>query len=226
VNKKTLIQALVLSIASLTSLCASAAFTLNATRYVYQEGQRNIAVQVTNNSGDLYGGQVWIDNASEQDQGVYFTPAPAFFKAGAGQKQLIRILKISPFLPKDKESIFWLNVQEIPPKGNGEGNSLAIALNTRVKMIYRPQTIAAGREKAEERLMVHGQVLKNPTPYYFAITDVKVNGRTLQLKKSIISKLGMMTPLSEINLGKVPKGIIEIEALDDYGAARKYTLVQ
>ncbi|MHC9060966.1 fimbrial chaperone [Pantoea sp. y20] len=224
VNKKTLLQALVLTIASLTSVYASAAFTLNATRYIYQEGQRNIAVQVTNNSGDLYGGQVWIDNSAAEDQGVYFTPAPAFFKAGAGQKQLIRILKISPSLPIEKESLFWLNVQEIPPKGNSEGNSLAIALNTRVKMIYRPQAIAAGREKAESLLVRDGQTLKNPTPYYFAITGVKVNGKMLQLKKSVISQLGMMAPFSEVNMGKIPEGKTEVEVLDDYGATRKYII--
>lgn len=44
-------------------------------------------------------------------------------------------------LPKDRESLFWLNVQEVPPKPevkDGEGSVLAMAMNTRVKLIYRP----------------------------------------------------------------------------------------
>lgn len=220
-NKKGFFT-LALCVASLISGYASAAFTLNATRYIYAEGQRNIAVQVTNNSPTLYGGQVWIDNAIPQDQGVYFTPAPAFFKAGAGQKQLIRILNVSPSLVKDKESLFWLNVQEIPPKGNSEGNNLAIALNTRVKMIYRPSAIAAGREKAESRLQVQGKILKNPTPYYFAITGVRVNGRALTLNKLVMSQLGKMAPFSEVILGQQLNGKVEVETLDDYGASVTY----
>ena len=48
---------------------------------------------------------------------------------------------------------------------------LAVALNTQVKLIYRPKILAEKREDAEKSLTYSGSVLKNPTPYYFCINS-------------------------------------------------------
>ncbi|TLJ01143.1 fimbrial chaperone protein, partial [Escherichia sp. E3659] len=92
-----------------------AAFVLNGTRFIYDENKKNITFEVTNNAGQMYGGQVWVDNTSEGN-GIYMVPQPPFFKVGAKQKQIIRIMKTDSSLPTDRESLFWLNVQEVPPK--------------------------------------------------------------------------------------------------------------
>lgn len=114
---------------------AMAAFTLNGTRFIYEEGKKNIPVGVTNNSDDTYGGQVWVDNVS-QGSGVYMVPTPPFFRLDPKQTQIVRIMNPdSSSLPKDRESLFFLNVQEIPPKPKDDGNHLAVAMNTRVKLI-------------------------------------------------------------------------------------------
>lgn len=71
------------------------------------------------------------------------------------QKQIIRIIKTDTNLPKERESLFWLNVQEIPPKPeakDGDGSMLAIAMNNRVKLIYRPTAIKDSRQDAEKQL--------------------------------------------------------------------------
>ena len=47
-----------------------AAFVLNGTRFIYEEGKKNISFEVTNNAEKTYGGQVWIDNTNQND-GVY-----------------------------------------------------------------------------------------------------------------------------------------------------------
>ncbi|ENM2172647.1 fimbria/pilus periplasmic chaperone, partial [Escherichia coli] len=101
-----------------------AAFVLNGTRFIYEEGKKNVSFEVTNNADKTYGGQVWIDNTN-QGNGVYMVPQPPFFKVGAKQKQVIRIINTDSNLPKDRESLFWLNVQEVPPKPevkDGEGS--------------------------------------------------------------------------------------------------------
>jgi P pilus assembly chaperone PapD len=46
-----------------------------------------------------------------------------------------------------------LNVQEIPPKPKEtDGSVLAIAMNTQVKLIYRPKSLTDGRKEAEKQL--------------------------------------------------------------------------
>ena len=41
---------------------AIAAFTLNGTRFIYEEGKKNISFEVSSSSDDIYGAQVWIEN--------------------------------------------------------------------------------------------------------------------------------------------------------------------
>lgn len=211
------------------SQSAFAAFILNGTRFIYDEGRKNISFEISNESKETYGGQVWIDNVLIPKEDVAFVPMPSFFKVEGGQTQVVRIMKITDKLPKDKESIFWLNVQEIPPVNKDQNNVMVVAVNTQVKLLYRPTTIIKGRENAESKMTLKKEgssyVLNNPTPYYFAITELKVNGKTITLSKELSNKLGMISPqsstlLSDIKLTLSSKVIIE--AIDDYGAVNKY----
>lgn len=43
---------------------AMAAFVLNGTRFIYEEGKKNTSFTVTNEADKTYGGQVWIDNTN------------------------------------------------------------------------------------------------------------------------------------------------------------------
>ncbi|WP_223346554.1 fimbria/pilus periplasmic chaperone, partial [Escherichia coli] len=40
----------------------------------------------------------------------------------------------------DRESLFYYNVREIPPK-SGKANTLQIALQTRIKLFWRPKAL-------------------------------------------------------------------------------------
>lgn len=222
--------------ASLLSLAlcgqAMAAFTLSGTRFIYEEGKRNISVDVTNASDNTYGGQVWIDNES-QASGVYMVPTPPFFKLVPKQKQIVRIARTDSGtpLPADRESLFWLNVQEIPPKPEKSDEAvLSIALATRVKLIYRPKSLVQERKNAEKKVEVlqkdGSSYLKNPTPYFFAITKVKVNGQDILLSKEEDMAVSMLAPFSEQKVKGIPAGAksVSIEAINDWGGAETYTL--
>lgn len=201
-----------------------AAFTLSGTRFIYEEGQRNIAVEVNNQSQDTYGGQVWVDNILQPASNVYFTPAPTFFRVGGNQRQIIRLLNINPDLPKDKESIFWLNVQEIPPLSKVGENVLALALNTKVKLFWRPKGLIGKRDNAEQQIQIEGNELVNPTPYYFAITNLQINDQPVKLSPQLANKLSMFPPFSRVDTGRALSGTVKVEAIDDYGARREYQL--
>ncbi|MCQ1639679.1 fimbrial chaperone [Escherichia coli] len=211
---------------------AMAAFTLSGTRLIYEEGRKNISFDVTNAADSTYGGQVWIDNQS-QPSGVYMVPTPPFFKLAPKQKQIVRIVKTDggASLPTDRESLFWLNVQEIPPKPEKTDEPmLSIALATRIKLIYRPKNLMSERKNAEKRVEVIQKngtsYLKNPTPYYFAITKVKVNGQNIHLSKEEDIGISMLAPFSEQAVKGIPAGAksVSIEAINDWGGAEDYAL--
>ncbi|HAW0071484.1 TPA: fimbrial chaperone [Escherichia coli] len=205
-----------------------AAFVLNGTRFIYEEGKKNTSFEVTNNADRTYGGQVWIDNTS-QTNAVYMVSQPPFFKVGAKQKQIIRIMNTDSNLPKDRESLFWLNVQEVPPKPevkDDEASVLAIAMNTRVKLIYRPASIKDGRKDAENKLKLEQRGketwLINPTPYYMAVVSVKYDGKDLTLSDNVMKEVAQLKPFSDVNLGKKVNGKIKIDAVNDWGGVQTY----
>ncbi|EGJ4519134.1 fimbrial chaperone [Escherichia coli] len=209
---------------------AMAAFVLNGTRFIYDENKKNITFEVTNNASQMYGGQVWVDNTSEGN-GIYMVPQPPFFKVGAKQKQIIRIMKTDSSLPTDRESLFWLNVQEVPPKPDvkeNRGSVLAIAMNSRVKLIYRPSALKNGRENAEKKLTIEqrGDItwVKNPTPYYMAIVGVQTNGRELKLSDKVTKELTLLTPFSSVSLGVSARGSLKIAAINDWGGVQNYEI--
>ncbi|MCD9496802.1 fimbrial chaperone [Photobacterium carnosum] len=211
------------------SQSAFAAFILNGTRFIYDEGRKNISFEISNESKETYGGQVWIDNVLIPKEDVAFVPMPSFFKVEGGQTQVVRIMNITDKLPKDKESIFWLNVQEIPPVNKDQNNVMVVAVNTQVKLLYRPTTIIKGRENAESKMTLKKEgssyVLNNPTPYYFAVTELKVNGKAALLSKELSNNLGMISPKSSTLLSGVklaPLSKVIIGAIDDYGALNTY----
>lgn len=207
-----------------------AAFVLNGTRFIYEEGKKNTSFTVSNEADKTYGGQVWIDNTN-QGSGVYMVPQPPFFKVGAKQKQIIRIMNTDSSLPKDRESLFWLNVQEVPPKPevkDSEGSVLAIAMNTRVKLIYRPASIKDGRKDAEKQLKLEQRGnetwLKNPTPYYMAVVGVKVNGKKVSLSDKALADIAQLKPFSDVSLGKKVTGEASVEAINDWGGVEEFTV--
>lgn len=207
-----------------------AAFVLNGTRFIYEEGYKNISFEVTNNAEKTYGGQVWIDNTS-QGNGVYMVPQPPFFKVSPKQKQVIRIMNTDTNLPKDRESLFWLNVQEVPPKPevkDEDGSVLAIAMNTRVKVIFRPASVKDGRNDAENKLKLEHRGgdtwLNNPTPYYMAIVNVKHDGKDISLSDRVMKEISQLKPFSNVNLGKKVSGRISVDAVNDWGGVQSYEI--
>lgn len=227
---KLLKQALVATILMFAINQAMAAFSLNGTRFIYEEGKKNMSFEVSSSAQETFGGQVWVDNATQAKDLVYLIPSPPFFKLKPGQKQIVRLINVAPILPKDRESLFWLNVQEVPPMPKDSDSSvLAIAMNTQVKVFYRPKALIDGRKEAEKKLTVSREngntVLKNPTPYYFAIISVKINGSEVKLSKSTMDMLTQFAPNSEVSLGNVNLGgKVMVTAINDWGGEQDYAI--
>ena len=218
--------------ASLLSLItcgeAMAAFTLDHSRYIYEEGKKNISVNITNKTDKVFGGQVWIDNVDTRD-GVYMIATPSFFKIEGGEKQIIRISRVDTPLPTDRESLFLINTQEIPPAPEKtEGASVSVAINTRLKLIWRPSSLVKGREGAEKRVQYGERDGKtwvyNPTPYYFAITEIKADGKRVPLDDAVQSSVSRFSPFSKVSLGKKLSGKISIAAVNDNGGVDDFQL--
>lgn len=214
----------------LVSSHAIGAFVLNGTRFIYEEGQKNISFEVKNMSNNTYGGHIWIDNTIQNKQNVYIIPSPPIFKINKKEKQIIRLMKVNDALPKDRESLFWLNVQELPPRPKKvEGSALALALDTQVKLLYRPKYLAASRKNAEKKITITQRngsfFLKNPTPFFFAIMFLKSNKKEIKLNQQAAQNIATFSPFSEVSLGKISlNNRVTIGAINDWGGMENYEL--
>ncbi len=214
----------ILSLYFFMTQSAFSALVLDNTRYIYKEEANSISGSVKNESGDDFGAQIWVESLSN-DEAPSFITSPSFFKIKSKGEQLFRIIKVSRDLPKDKESLYWFNLQEIPQIKKGSGISLAI--RTKVKLIFRPKQLLEGREGAESEMTIKhlpdGVWLVNTTPYIFAIGSLFNNeGKVVKLDRIAQDKLSTFEPGDRINI--TGKEVRKVAALNDFGNLEYYEL--
>lgn len=223
------IKALGLTMAlMIVSQSALASLATDQTRYVFRGDKDALTIMVTNNDKDhTFGGQAWVDNIVEKDTRPTFVVTPSFFKVKPQGQQTLRIIMASDHLPKDKESVYWLNLQNIPPALEGSG--IAIALRTKLKLFYRPKALLKGRKGAEEALTLNTRpdgrtMLVNTTPYIYAIGSLlDTNGKRIEVDDDISQKLLMFMPGDEV---QVKENVAKVNSLDDYGALQTWAINQ
>nr|WP_324151394.1 fimbria/pilus periplasmic chaperone [Citrobacter portucalensis] len=202
---------------------ANAALSMDAVRYIFPGDKESVTITVSNGDNRTFGGQAWVDNIQEKDTRPSFVVTPSFFRVEPAGKQVLRIIRATE-LPQDRESVYWLNLQDIPPAMEGSG--LAVALRTRVKLFYRPVALMKGREGAESHISLHqgpgSLMLTNTTPYIFAISGVSdSSGRALTLSPDSAEKLLMFRPGDTV---PVPAGMSKVSSVDDYGAVKTLSI--
>lgn len=94
------------------SVAASAAINLSGTRVVLAAPAKEGSLQLQNSSGEEFMLQAWVEENAAGE--APFAVTPALERLRSGEKKTLRILYYGEGLPTDKESVFWLNVQEVP----------------------------------------------------------------------------------------------------------------
>lgn len=184
---KTSYQALA-GIIGLTLLgnAAQAAVSMDRTRVIFNGGQKSISLNITNNNKQLpYLAQGWLENSEGQkiQSPLIVLPPVQRIEPGKSSQLKIEALPAISTLPQDRESLFYFNMREIPPKSD-KPNTLQIALQTRVKLFYRPKAIIPEQNSApsQEKLTLEKQgdqfIVKNPTPYYVTIINATANAKS------------------------------------------------
>ena len=162
---------------------ANAAIGLDRTRVVFDGSKEVVSMNITNNNTKLpYLAQGWI----EDEQGNKITsplivlPPVQRLEPGKNSQVKVQSLPAIKELPQDRESVYYFNLREIPPRTD-KANSLQIALQTRIKLFYRPAALVESREQRSApwqqeltltRMGDHYQV-NNPTPYYVTLIDAR-----------------------------------------------------
>ncbi|WP_211454728.1 fimbrial biogenesis chaperone [Collimonas antrihumi] len=176
----------ILGLAGLMSLPAQAGIVIAGTRTVYHADDREVTIKLTNDDKKFPRlVQAWVDDGDEKISldklDVPFTLTPPVFRVEPGKSQAIRMVYTKEPLATDKETLFWLNVLEVPPKvGEEDENQLRFAFRIRTKIFFRPAKLAMKPEDARNALTWSlvkdgaNQVLevRNPSPYYVSFQKI------------------------------------------------------
>ncbi|SNY80311.1 chaperone protein EcpD [Enterobacter sp. CC120223-11] len=213
-----------LPLACLFSVAAHASIVITGTRVVYPADSKEVSVKVSNKGVSPVLIQSWMDNGdtkAKPDQiKVPFVLTPPINRVEPASGQTLRIRALPNNLPQDKESIFWLNVLEIPAKPRDavkeKDNYLQVAFRSRIKFFYRPSGLKGSPKAAATDLQwlnVAGRVhVINNSPYYISLVDVMAGGKKADGK--------MLAPFAEDDyaLAVSAGSKIKAEYVNDYGA--------
>lgn len=158
---------------------AQAAIALDRTRVIFDGGLKSVSLNVTNQNKQLpYLAQGWIEDAqgNKIQSPLIVLPPVQRIEPGKGSQVKIQALPTVGLLANDRETLYYFNLREIPPRSN-KPNTLQIALQTRIKLFYRPAAIAMDKNGVppQEALTLtrtgDKYVVNNPTPYYITLVD-------------------------------------------------------
>jgi len=156
-----------------------AAIALDRTRVIFDGSQKSVSLNVSNQNKQLpYLAQGWIeDEQGNKIQGpLTILPPVQRIEPGKPSQVKIQALPAAKLLKQDRETVYYFNLREIPPKSS-KPNTLQIALQTRIKLFYRPAAIAMDKSAPppQEQLTLTKQgdkyIVNNPTPYYITFVD-------------------------------------------------------
>ncbi|WP_211465545.1 fimbrial biogenesis chaperone [Collimonas silvisoli] len=149
-KKKYLSAVIVLAL--LGSIQAQAGVLVGGTRVIFDGKKREASISVKNEGTVPYVVQTWLDKGDDTVKAdTPFVIVPPIFRLDPNKENLLRIMFSGQGVPEDRESVYWLNVQEIPPASELE-NTLQIAMRSRIKMFYRPKNIQGDPVKAATQL--------------------------------------------------------------------------
>lgn len=160
---------------------AQAAIALDRTRVVFDGGQNSVSLNISNQNKQLpYLAQGWLEDeqGNKIQSPLVVLPPVQRVEPGKPSQVKIQALPAAKQLPQDRETLYYFNLREIPPRSD-KPNTLQIALQTRIKLFYRPAGIMPTQAQMavpwQEQLTLSKQgdkyQVNNPTPYYVTLVD-------------------------------------------------------
>ena len=235
-NHQALWGILFIGIGLLSVSAALADTVIETTRIIYPETKRDVSFKISNMSKSAPSFvQLWLDDgnsaAAPEESMTPFSLTPPVAKLKAEGSQVVRVVFTGDPLPADKESVFWFNMLEVPPKSKEE-TRLSFAVRTRIKLFYRPKALKG--DPTEWLDKVSWKVTKgykgwsaeavNPSPFHMSFFSVSIGHPG---KYDIVADGGMVNPRDKTSvllpgtdkLDKLTFKSLRIEYVNDYGGA-------
>lgn len=248
-NKKVCL-ALVACVSGVMLLCpldAAAGVIIHGTRVIYPAERQEVVVRLENKGTRPALVQTWLDDGDRYSTAATakapLSASPPIFRIEPHQQQALRLRYSGEPLPADRESLFWLNVLEVPPsaaKGE-ENNQIELAFRTRLRVFARPQglpySVANAAAKLHWKLVPHdrGYALQatNPTPYHVSLAsiDLLTAGQRFSKAPNQSANDSLLLPAGDVKRFALPllrqcpqtPARVEFTSISDFGARVRHS---
>ncbi|MBJ9256179.1 fimbria/pilus periplasmic chaperone [Citrobacter amalonaticus] len=204
-------------------LPAHAGIIIYGTRVIYPAEKKEVVVQLMNEGSSASLVQAWVDDGDTslppEKIHVPFMLTPPVVRVPASSGQQLKIKKVANVLPENRESLFYLNVLDIPPN-NAEStgkNMLKFAMQNRIKLIWRPKGISAVSEDSFRQLGLSATgrtlALKNDTANWITVADINAGTVKINDKALLLEPFSTQT----INTTSAVERQYELTIIDDSG---------
>ncbi|WP_260627336.1 molecular chaperone [Pseudomonas protegens] len=168
---------------------AHADLSIVGTRFIYPEGLSALSIRVGNLGSSPLLLQAWLDKGDASVDpsrlAVPFVLSPPLSRLDPQQRAVLSVRYSGDPLPKDRESVFWINALEVPSLQPMDGNQLRFAYRLRMKLLYRPKGLSGTADTAVTQMSWRlrpgvaadaGLTLeaRNPTPYFVSLAALEV----------------------------------------------------
>lgn len=227
-------KAALLATAFLSASNASADIVISGTRIIYPQSSKDVVVNLDNHGNKPLLVQTWLDDGRDgvnpEELKLPFIITPPVSRIDPKKGQSVRITYTGTPLPQDRESLFWFNVLEIPPKSKAADkeslNQLQLAFRTRIKFFYRPDGLKGTPVEATEHLTwtqkKEGNAVKlvahNNSPYNVSVSTItlKTSQKTYDVDHQSIPPFSDTAMLVK-GLASVVSGRVQFDTINDYG---------
>lgn len=196
---------------------AFGAIQIDSSRVIYPGEYKSASLSIQNASKKSYIVQSWLDD-DDSNRNKAMVVTPPLLKLLPDQSAVLRFIYSGTGLPTDRESVIWINVQEIPPRAS-EPNVMQLAVRTRLKLFYRPVSLKTTLVKQVEKLKFERRsdalVINNNGPLHINLSQLII--RTPQgVEKKIPAS--MILPFSDEKLAFTRGSkIVRLTYINDYG---------
>lgn len=217
------------------SLYVQASIVLEGSRVIYNEQDREVTIKLKNEGERPSVVQSWIDSGDVmQNPGLIKVPfllTPPMIRVDPGKGQALRIIYTREKLLADRESVFFLNVLDIPAKVKSleNQNMIQLAIRTRVKVFFRPENLQGSADEAP--LKLSWQLVKasnvwelhcqNNSDFHVSMANISLTSEG----HGVAVGEGMVAPHEKkiFALGSRPATTARVKflSIDDFGAARE-----
>ena len=232
------------SMAMLLASAAQANVVITGTRIIYKSDDREVTIKMDNVGHDPALVQVWADRGNEKSEPTTadapFLIMPPIFRVDTAKAQTVRLTFTGDSVPPDRESVYWLNILDVPPlpkASNEQHNYVQVAFRSRLKLFYRPAGLPGNPDDAADKLSWQLVALGGNLGYALRASNasafhVSLNFSAIQLGgHEYRSEGGMIAPggstdfkLKGLTARPAGQAVLLYESINDFGAPVAHSL--